>query len=121
MNRISDLRDLCQLWADDVASFEQAGRIDRVASDALQRFARSFFTGLVAVAGVRRLVLGSVNPEGETFKPSASVGGVPKVSQDKKSVVDRNGKAEEENKVKIENASDLRSLMETKNEPKNRL
>lgn len=145
MNRVSDLRDLCQLWADDVAAFEEQGRIDRVTADALARFARSFFSGLVSVAGVRRLVPGAAVPFsalGVSASPSGSSNGSTPLStgrrgfpgfswdastgktegpQEKKSVVACVQSVEPENKAKTENSLDLWNFAETENARKNRL
>lgn len=96
MNSRLDLRDLLQLWTDDIESFEETGRIGRNLSDALSVLLRA------VVRVVLALRPGSVVHVGESFKSSTPVCGVPKVQKIKKSVVDRFVQAESENKAKTE-------------------
>ena len=96
MNSRLDLRDLLQLWTDDIESFHETGRIGRNLSDALSVLLRA------VVRVVLALRPGPVVHEEESSKPSTPVGGVPKVQKIKKSVVDRFGQAESDNKAKTE-------------------
>lgn len=101
MNSRLDLRDLLQLWTDDISSFEHAGRLGRNLADALAVLARSVLRVAIAARPFPS-VPGSVVHGEDPFKPKTPVGGVPKVQKIKKSVVVAFCKAENENKVKTD-------------------
>lgn len=104
MNRLSDIRDLLRLWADDVRAFEEQGRLDRFLSDDLQRLSYQVFCMLVHFGGI-----GISKLVEDPLKPKSPVRYEPKVKKIKKAVADRVRSTENENKVKTEGV---------KNEPK---
>lgn len=88
------------LWADDVAAFESQGRIDRLLSEYLQHYCRSFYRCLVAFGGIgnRKLVE-------ESFCPKTPVRDESKGFKEKKRLADRSRSTDSENKAKTDHAS----------------